>query len=103
MIRQAQVAGTHDASIWFVGGGTAFNMNLIRFADVILCAAEAEIEAGSLATAYTLINRVRTRAANTPKVPFAATEGVALAAPYPVFLHPRLKPALLFVWKDCLN
>jgi len=83
MIRQDQVAGTHDASIWFVGGGTALNMNLIRFADVLLWAAEAEIEAGSLTTAFNLINRVRNRAANTSKVPIAVTEGVALAAPYP--------------------
>ena len=48
MIRQSQVDATHDASIWFVGGGTALNMNLIRFSDVILMAAEAEIEAGGL-------------------------------------------------------
>src|SRR5690606_24728104 len=64
MIRQSQVAATHDASVWFVAGGTALNMNLIRFSDVILLLAEAEIEApgGSLTTAFNLINRVRTRA-----------------------------------------
>jgi hypothetical protein len=48
--------------------------------------AEAEIEApgGSLANAFTLINRVRTRAANSRKVTFAATNGVPLTAPYTV-------------------
>jgi len=70
MIRASQVATTHDASIWYTGGGTALNLNLLRFSDVILLLAEAEIEAagGSLANATTLINRVRTRAQNTRKV-----------------------------------
>jgi hypothetical protein len=43
---------------------TAKNYNIIRFADVLLMAAEAEIEIGSLATAQGYINRVRARAAN---------------------------------------
>jgi hypothetical protein len=70
MIRASQVSATHDASIWFVGGGTALNLNLIRFSDVILMAAEAEIEApgGSLVTAFNLINRVRNRAVGTRRV-----------------------------------
>ncbi len=68
MIRQSQVASTHDASIWFVGGGTALNLNLIRFSDVLLMAAEAEIEGGSLANATTLVNRVRNRAVGTRRV-----------------------------------
>ncbi|HEV8272885.1 MAG TPA: RagB/SusD family nutrient uptake outer membrane protein [Chitinophagaceae bacterium] len=85
MIRQSQVASTHDASIWFVGGGTALNLNLIRFSDVILMAAEAEIEAGSLANAFTLINRVRTRAQNSRKVVFDPTiSGTPNTAPYTV-------------------
>jgi hypothetical protein len=85
MIRQSQVASTHDASIWFVGGGTALNLNLIRFSDVILMAAEAEIEAGSLANAFTLINRVRTRAQNSRKVVFDPTiSGTPTTAPYTV-------------------
>lgn len=42
---------------------TAKNYNIIRFADVLLMAAEAEIEVGSLAKAQEYINRVRTRAA----------------------------------------
>jgi hypothetical protein len=43
---------------------TAKNYNIIRFADVLLMAAEAEIEAGSLAKAQEYINRVRNRAKN---------------------------------------
>jgi len=97
MIRASQVAATHDASIWFVGGGTALNLNLIRFSDVILMAAEAEIEAagGSLANATTLVNRVRNRAATGRRVKtyidnanptggFTATDaGNYAIAPYP--------------------
>ena len=44
---------------------TAKNYNIIRFADVLLMAAEAEIEVGSLETARGYINQVRARAGNT--------------------------------------
>ena len=44
--------------------GTSYNIPIIRFADVLLMAAEAEIEVGSLAQALTYINRVRERAAD---------------------------------------
>lgn len=84
MIRSSQVASTHDASIWFVGGGTALNLNLIRFSDVILMAAEAEIEAagGSLTNAFNLINRVRSRAQTSRIVVFPAANGTPLTKPY---------------------
>jgi starch-binding outer membrane protein, SusD/RagB family len=71
-IRQSQVGATHDASIWYSAGGTGLNLNLIRFSDVILMA--AEIEAGSLLTAFNYINRVRTRAKNSDIVPGAAAK-----------------------------
>ncbi|HKO79594.1 MAG TPA: RagB/SusD family nutrient uptake outer membrane protein [Chitinophagaceae bacterium] len=82
MIRQSQVSQTHDASIWFVAGGTALNVNLIRFSDVILLLAEAEVEAGSLATAFTLVNRVRTRAQGSRVVVFPPAKGKPLTSPY---------------------
>jgi len=44
--------------------GTSYNVQIIRFADVLLMAAEAEIEAGSLSQALQYINRVRERAAD---------------------------------------
>ncbi len=43
---------------------TAKNYNIIRFADVLLMAAEAEVEAGALTKAQEYINRVRARASN---------------------------------------
>lgn len=41
--------------------GTAMNIHVIRFADVLLLAAECEAQAGSLDNARTLVNRVRQR------------------------------------------
>jgi hypothetical protein len=52
-----------DGSSWTRGYAT-MNFNIIRFADVLLMAAEAEIEGGSLATALNYINQIRNRAAN---------------------------------------
>jgi len=49
---------------WAAGNATANNYTMIRFADVLLMAAEAEIEVGSLAQAEAYVNRVRSRAAN---------------------------------------
>jgi hypothetical protein len=43
---------------------TANNYNMIRFSDVLLWAAEVEVETGSLDKAEEYVNRVRTRAAN---------------------------------------
>ncbi len=52
-----------DGSSWTRGYAT-MNYTIIRFADVLLMAAEAEIEAGSLDKAMEYINQVRARAAN---------------------------------------
>lgn len=84
-IRQSQVGTFHDASLWFAAGGVSLNINLIRFSDVILMLAEAEIESGgSLPTAFNLINRVRNRAKNTTIVPFSAIYGTPKTEPYTV-------------------
>ena len=52
-----------DNSSW-TPGYTAINYTIIRFADVLLMAAEAEIEVGSPAKAQEYVNYVRARAAN---------------------------------------
>lgn len=52
-----------DNSSW-TPGYTAVNYTIIRFADVLLMAAEAEIEVGDPARAKELVNYVRARAAN---------------------------------------
>jgi hypothetical protein len=51
-------------SYWASTELTANNVNVIRFADVLLWAAEADLALGDPATALTLVNRVRARAAD---------------------------------------
>ncbi|HVS98134.1 MAG TPA: RagB/SusD family nutrient uptake outer membrane protein [Puia sp.] len=59
----SQIGTLTDKSSW-TAGYTALNVNLIRFADVLLWAAEAEVEVGSLDNAENYVNMVRNRAAN---------------------------------------
>ncbi|HEY4289391.1 MAG TPA: RagB/SusD family nutrient uptake outer membrane protein [Puia sp.] len=49
-------------SAYYYVGNSAVNYNIIRYADVLLWAAEAEIEAGSPDQARTYVNMVRNRA-----------------------------------------
>ena len=49
---------------WGVNQGTSNNYEMIRFADVLLWAAECETEVGSLDQAETYVNMVRNRAAD---------------------------------------
>ncbi|SHG42910.1 Starch-binding associating with outer membrane [Salegentibacter echinorum] len=51
-----------DQSSW--APGTAINVHIIRFADVLLMAAEAEAQTGNLGLAMDYVNRVRERASN---------------------------------------
>ncbi|WP_289644533.1 RagB/SusD family nutrient uptake outer membrane protein [Maribacter aestuarii] len=53
-----------DGSSWTRGYAT-MNYTIIRYADVLLMAAEAEIEAGTLDKALEYVNLVRARAANS--------------------------------------
>ncbi|HEY4060680.1 MAG TPA: RagB/SusD family nutrient uptake outer membrane protein [Puia sp.] len=56
-------AGTYsDQSSW--APGSAINILIIRFADVLLMAAETEAQLGNYARAETYVNAVRNRAAN---------------------------------------
>ncbi len=52
----------NDVSSW-TPGYTAVNQNIIRYSDVLLMAAEADIEMGNAGDGMALINQVRTRAA----------------------------------------
>lgn len=53
-----------DGSSW-TDGYSAINYQFIRYADVLLMAAECEVEVGSLETARSYVNMIRTRAANS--------------------------------------
>ncbi|HUP13745.1 MAG TPA: RagB/SusD family nutrient uptake outer membrane protein [Niastella sp.] len=73
-----------DVSYW-TAGVIATNYEIIRFADVILLAAEAEVEVGTLDKAKDLVNMVRARAAN-PAGWVKKTDGTP-AANYKVGLY----------------
>ncbi|MEZ0483112.1 RagB/SusD family nutrient uptake outer membrane protein [Fibrella aquatica] len=88
--QQAQVA---DVSNW-TKGWSATNVVLMRYADVLLMAAEAEVEVGSLQTAMNYVNQVRTRAANPAG--FVTVTGGAPAANYVISPY----PAASFANKD---
>ena len=63
LFRKSQVGIYTDGSSW-TNGFTANNYPLLRFADVLLLAAEAEVETGGLEKAREYVNLVRTRASN---------------------------------------
>ncbi|RZK47274.1 MAG: RagB/SusD family nutrient uptake outer membrane protein [Pedobacter sp.] len=77
--------GTLAGTVGWGFANNALNFTPMRFADVLLMAAEAEIEVGSLTTALTHINRIRTRAANSPVL-----NGATPAANYSVIVYPTL-------------
>jgi len=82
-----ETANQVDKSGW-TPGYTAHNIYIIRFADVLLMAAECEIESGgSLVNAATHINRVRTRAAN-PAGFVQNVAGTGPAANYVISTYP---------------
>jgi starch-binding outer membrane protein, SusD/RagB family len=56
--------GTLTSASGWTKGYTANNIKLIRYADVLLMAAECEVEVGSLEKAREYVNQIRARAAN---------------------------------------
>ena len=62
--RPKQNSTSDNAMGWAANQATSNNYNMIRFADVLLWAAEVEVEIGSLAKAEAYVNRVRVRAAD---------------------------------------
>jgi hypothetical protein len=63
---QASMGTYSDQSSW--APGSAINYPIIRFADVLLMAAEAEAQLSNYAQAETYVNAVRTRAANPANI-----------------------------------
>jgi hypothetical protein len=77
---KSQEGSLTDGSSW-TRGYAAMNYTIIRFADVLLMAAEAEVEAGSLEKARDYVNQVRNRAKNPD---FFVKKGGAPAANYKI-------------------
>lgn len=73
-----------ETSFWGPTQMSAINVNLMRYSDVLLMAAEAEAEAGTgtLAKALTYVNQVRTRAANPTGWVYKNSEFDAATATY---------------------
>ena len=63
---QATEGAYSDQSSW--APGSAINYSIIRFADVLLMAAECEAQLSNYAAAETYVNAVRTRAANPANI-----------------------------------
>jgi starch-binding outer membrane protein, SusD/RagB family len=72
-----------DNSSW-TPGYTALNITVLRFADILLMAAEAEVETGNLEKAREYVNMVRARAANPAGF---VMDGAAPAANYVISLY----------------
>lgn len=77
--------GTASSVIGWTKGYNNNNTKLFRYADLLLMAAEAEVELGNLNTALTYVNRVRARAAN--KDGFVKTSAGLNAANYVIGLY----------------
>jgi starch-binding outer membrane protein, SusD/RagB family len=87
MISKAQFAAFTDGSSW-TRGYTALNYPVIRFSDVLLMAAECEVEANNAAglpKALDYVNQVRTRAGNTAGF---VMDGAVPAAKYVIANYP---------------
>ena len=76
--------GSLTTSSGWTSGYNANNLKLIRYADVLLMLAEAEVELGNLEKARTLVNQVRQRAANPDGF---VKDGGAPAANYVIGLY----------------
>ncbi len=84
-VYQADELGANQGTGVWGQQHSGVNYNIMRYADVLLMAAEAAAETGDLATALDYVNQVRNRAANTPVV--QAVDGSGPAANYQVGLY----------------
>jgi tetratricopeptide (TPR) repeat protein len=70
-------AGRAVRSSWYIA--SALRYHIMRYADVLLMAAECEVELGNLSKAQSYVNQVRARAANST---LSSSSGDGLAANY---------------------
>ena len=80
-----KTGGLSETGGWGHQTFNAYNVTIIRFADVLLMAAEAEIEVGSLTKALEYTNMVRERAANAADY---VQDGGKPAANYKIAVYP---------------
>jgi starch-binding outer membrane protein, SusD/RagB family len=82
-----KAGGQTETGGWGHQTYNGYNVTIIRYADVLLMAAEAEIEVGSLPQALIYTNLVRARAANTADFVQDAS-GTKAAANYKIAVYP---------------
>ena len=92
-VYQANELGNNQGTGEWGQQHSGVNYNIIRYADVLLFAAEAAVETGDLALALSLTNQVRARAQNS--TPVQAIDGGGPAANYIVGLYPSF-PSIEF-------
>jgi hypothetical protein len=78
--------GSQPGSEWG-GGTTANNYSIVRYADVLLMAAECEVESGDLSRARELVNEVRGRMVDNPQH-WVRFDNDSLAANYQIARYP---------------
>jgi hypothetical protein len=73
-----KASGAESSVGWQNTQLNSVNIHLFRYADMLLMLAEAEVEAGSLANALTIVNEIRNRAAQRAQGPGTATGNIAV-------------------------
>jgi starch-binding outer membrane protein, SusD/RagB family len=100
---QTNIVST-ETSFWGPTQMDAGNVNLMRFSDVLLMAAEAEVEVGTLAKALEYVNMVRNRAADPKGWVYQNSEYDAATGTYKTQTTPagnyKVSPYLVFPDKD---
>lgn len=74
-----KASGAESTVGWVPTQLNSVNIHLFRYADMLLLLAEAEVEAGSLENARTIVNEIRTRAAQRAQGP--GTDRSTIAVP----------------------
>lgn len=74
-----KASGAQSTVGWAPAQENSVNIHILRFADVLLLQAEAEVEVGSLEAARTIVNQIRTRAG--AKVQGPGTSAATIAVP----------------------
>ena len=74
-----KASGAESAVGWVPTQLNSVNIHILRYADVLLLLAEAEVEAGSLETARAIVNEIRTRAGVRAQGP--GTDRATIAVP----------------------
>lgn len=73
-----KASGAQSSVGWVNTQLNSVNIHMLRYADVLLMLAEAEVEAGSLTNALALVNQVRARAAAKAQGPGTSTANIAV-------------------------